>query len=276
MEVRVGGGFARLVDCGEFSVLYVSGLGVEVAARAFPGLRVLRVGGGVVVTCGGRPVVPVVGGGFERCVERASRVFDGGSWRRVRFSVACGRAVALGSLVAGVASLFFPLSAFFALLFAVCSLVFLALSLVFLRGLARQVVYCSGEGEVAGDLGYFAEAALLCCEKARRLVSEGRSEEAAEYALKALKYASEVVEVEVGGGVSPLEVVEAVERAVRSGRRKQPSEASRPAVEASRPAVGASRSAAGEGVDVDELVGVVEAYAGGEKGVKGGRLEDYF
>lgn len=285
MEVRVGGGFARLVDCGEFSVLQVSGVGVEDAARAVPGLRVLRVGGGVVVTCNGRPVVPVVGG--EPCVELASRVFDRGAWRRARLLVRVGRLFAAGAVAAGLASLFFPPLVGWAGLLAAGSLVLLASSFASLRALARQVAYgppggaveeggAVGEGGAVekAEAGFYVEAALLCCEKARRLASEGRSGEAAEYALRALKYASEVVDVEVGGGASPLEVVEAVESAVRGvpagglGSKARP-----PSTPGS---AGVSGSAAEpEGAAVDEVMSVVDAYAGGGKS-RGGRLEDYF
>lgn len=300
MEVHFGGGFARLVEGGSFSVLYVSGVGVEDAARAIPGLRVVRVGGGVVVTHNGRPVVPVVGGSVESCLELASRVFRGGAWRRARLLVGAGRLAAVGAIVTGVASLFVPLAFLMggAVVLAAGSLVLLALSSVALRGLARQVAYGAAgevageavgeEGRVVGEGDYYVEAARLCCEKARRLVAEGREGEAMEYALRALNYASRVVRVEVEAS-SPLQVVEAVAAALRGPRRPRVAEGEAVAVTPEAPTgTGAESSEASGGEDVESILEVVEAYAkrGGGTDEKGkdarqeiksrsGRLEEY-
>ncbi|MBS7288887.1 MAG: hypothetical protein KIH01_09185 [Candidatus Freyarchaeota archaeon] len=300
MEVHFGGGFARLIEGDLFSVLYVSGVRVEDAARAIPGLRFVRAGGGVVVTHNGKPVVPVVGGSVESCFELASRVFKGGAWRRVKLLVGAGRLAALGAVAAGAASLFLPLTFMVngAVILAVGSLSLLALSSVALRRLAGQVAYGAAggagveeaEGEAVREEDYYVEAARLCCEKAKRLVAEGREDEAMEYALRAVNYASKVAEVEVEAS-SPLQVVEVVAAALRGAREPREAVAEGEAAAAISEAptsTDAESGAAPSGEDIEGILEVVEAYTKGceetggkEKGEQGtkmkrsGRLEDY-
>lgn len=311
MEVHFGGGFARLIEGEDFSTLYVLGVSVEDAARAIPGLRAVRTGGRVVITHNGKPVVPVVGGNADRCFELASRVFNRGAWRRAKLLVRAGRLAAAGAFITGLASFFIPLTLLIggAGLLVISSLILLALSLASLRGLARQVAYGSAsetgvggteaeaeaevEVEAVREEDYYAEAARLCCEKARRLLAEGREEEAMEYALRALNYASKVADVSIEAEASsPLQVVEAVTGVLSTCRRRAretiPKREVAPAEQLSvEDTLG---GAATSGKSPEDIMELVEAYAGGRKAEeidekmnekekdrrrRSGRLEDY-